>query len=98
MSITETQGVATDASSLFLGDWSQMMLGWRTQMTVEVARELYRGNYQFGYFGHLRFDMQVTHPESFGRLIGILPDAMAFGREARESRESREAREPRKAR
>jgi hypothetical protein len=34
---------------------------------------LFRGSYQFAYFGHLRFDVQVTHPESFGRLIGIIP-------------------------
>jgi HK97 family phage major capsid protein len=73
VSIAETQGAASDASTLYLGDWSQMMLGFRTQMQVEVARELFRGNYQYGYFGHLRFDMQVTHPESFGRLIGIIP-------------------------
>ena len=49
--ITETQGVASPASTLFMGDWSQMMLGFRTQMQVEVARELFRGNYQYGYFG-----------------------------------------------
>src|SRR5262245_48718545 len=65
VSITETQGGASTASSLYLGDWSQMMLGFRTQMQVEIARELFRGNYQYGYFGHLRFDVQVTHPESF---------------------------------
>jgi HK97 family phage major capsid protein len=47
--ITETQGAATTASSVFVGDWSQMLLGWRTTMQVEVARELFRGNYQFGY-------------------------------------------------
>jgi HK97 family phage major capsid protein/HK97 family phage prohead protease len=73
MPITETQGTATDASSLFIGDFTQLMLGFRTQMQVEVARELYRGAYQFGYFGHLRMDVQVTHPESFARLIGIIP-------------------------
>jgi HK97 family phage major capsid protein/HK97 family phage prohead protease len=72
VSITETQGSSSLASTLYLGDWSQMMLGFRTQMQVEVARELYRGNYQAAYFGHLRFDMQLTHPESFGRLIGII--------------------------
>jgi HK97 family phage major capsid protein len=73
VSITEVQGAASTASSLYLGDWSAMMLGFRTTMQVEIARELYRGNYQLGYFGHLRFDMQLTHPESFGRLIGIIP-------------------------
>jgi HK97 family phage major capsid protein/HK97 family phage prohead protease len=71
--INETQGSATNASTLFLGDWSQMLLGFRTTMQIEVAPELFRGNYQFGYYGHLRFDMQVQHPESFGRLIGIIP-------------------------
>ena len=73
ISITETQGTAVNASTLYMGEWSQMMLGFRTEMTVEVARELFRGNYQYGFFGHLRMDMQVTHPESFGRLIGIIP-------------------------
>jgi HK97 family phage major capsid protein/HK97 family phage prohead protease len=73
VSIAETQGSASNASTLYLGDWSQMLLGFRTTMQVEVARELFRGNYQFGFFGHLRMDMQVTHPESFGRLIGIIP-------------------------
>jgi hypothetical protein len=61
VSITETQGASNVASTLYIGDWSAMMLGWRTAMQVEVARELYRGNYQAAYFGHLRFDMQVTH-------------------------------------
>lgn len=73
VSITETQGTANNASTIFLGDWPQMLLGFRTEMQVEVARELFRGNYQYGFFGHLRMDMQVTHPESFGRLIGIIP-------------------------
>jgi HK97 family phage major capsid protein len=68
--INETQGSSSLASSLFMGDWSQMLLGFRTEMTVEVAREVFRGNYQYGYFGALIMDMQVTNPESFGRLIG----------------------------
>ncbi len=71
--INETQGTSGNASTLFIGDFSQLLLGFRTQMQVEVARELYRGNYQYGFFAHLRFDMQVAHPESFARLIGIIP-------------------------
>jgi HK97 family phage major capsid protein/HK97 family phage prohead protease len=72
MPINEVQGSSSLASSLFMGDWPMMMLGFRTQMTVEVARELYRGSYQVAYFGHLRMDVQVAHPESFSRLIGII--------------------------
>jgi HK97 family phage major capsid protein len=55
-----------------MGNWAEMMLGFRSSMTVEVARELFRGNYQYGYYGHLRMDVAVTHPESFGRLVGII--------------------------
>lgn len=73
VSIAETQGTANNASTLFMGDWSQLLLGVRTTMQVEVARELFRGTYQYGFFGHLRMDVQTTHPESFGRLIGIIP-------------------------
>jgi HK97 family phage major capsid protein len=71
--VTETQGAGTSCSTMFFGDFAQMMLGMRTTMQIEVARELFRGNYQFGFFGHMRMDMQVTHPEAFARLIGILP-------------------------
>jgi hypothetical protein len=58
---------------VFVGDWTEMMLGFRTGMNVEIARELFRGAYQFAYFGHLRFDMQVQHPAAFVRIIGIIP-------------------------
>lgn len=71
--INETQGASTTCSTLYIGDFSAMMLGIRTEMQIEVARELYRGNYQFGFFGHLRMDVQVQHQESFARLVGIMP-------------------------
>lgn len=73
VSITETQGTASNASTLFVGDFSQLLLGVRTEMQVEIARELFRANYQYAFFAHLRMDVQVAHPESFGRLIGIIP-------------------------
>src|SRR5262249_21782441 len=38
MPITEVQGSSSAASSVFIGDWSQMMLGFRTEMQVEIAR------------------------------------------------------------
>jgi len=69
--IAETQGGTATCSTLFLGDFSRMLFGMRTEMTIEVARELFRGNYQYGFFGHLRADVQVEHQESFARLVGI---------------------------
>jgi HK97 family phage major capsid protein/HK97 family phage prohead protease len=73
MPITETQGSASNASTIFIGNWAELYLGFRTQMNVEVARELFRANYQHAFFAHLRMDVQVAHVDSFGRLIGIIP-------------------------
>ncbi|MCE7902131.1 MAG: phage major capsid protein [Gammaproteobacteria bacterium PRO9] len=71
--LTQTQGTASNASTIFAGDFSQMMIGMRSELRIEVLRELYAGNHQYGFVAHLRADVQVTHAQSFGRLVGITP-------------------------
>lgn len=71
--ITQTQGTATNASSVILGDFTQCMIGVRTSMSVETLKERYSDNMQIGFLAHLRADVQVTHPESFAKIIGIIP-------------------------
>lgn len=71
--VDQTQGTATDASTLFLGNWSQLMLGLRSQLRVELLRERYAESYQFGFLAHMRADWQMEHPEAFGELVGITP-------------------------
>jgi HK97 family phage major capsid protein len=67
VSITE----ATDKSSLYMGDWTQLLLGIRTQVRVELLRERFVENLQYGWVAYLRADVALAHPAAFGRLISI---------------------------
>lgn len=69
--INQTVGTSTDCSTLFTGYFPEMLVGLRMGLTIEVFREAFAGNYQLGFLASMRADVQVQHPASFGRLIGI---------------------------
>jgi len=71
--INETQGTATNASSVLIGDFSDLMVGVRSSFRIEVLRERYADNFQYGFMAHLRADIQLAHAESFCEIIGITP-------------------------
>lgn len=71
--IADTQGTATNASAIYLGDWPQLMIGMRTNLTIEVLRERYSDNHQMGFVAALRADVQLAHPEAFARIVEIIP-------------------------
>lgn len=71
--ITETQGTATNASRLFVGDFSRLWIGIRTDLRIEVLRETYAGNLQYGFLAHLRADVQASHENAFAQVKGIIP-------------------------
>ena len=73
MAIDETVGSSTNASSIIVGDFSQVIVGIRQDFQLEVLRELYRENLQTGFIAHLRLDVAVTRPEHFCRVQGIIP-------------------------
>jgi len=68
--ITESPGTA---SRIIIGSFDQLYIGIRTSLVIEVLRELYAANYQFGFLAHLRMDVGVAHPESFAQVTGVLP-------------------------
>jgi HK97 family phage major capsid protein len=68
VSITEAPGTT---SSLYLGQWNELMFGIRATVRVEVLRERYADYLQYGFLAYLRADVAVAHPASFGRLISI---------------------------
>ena len=70
--INETQGSSNAASSIFAGDWSQLMVGLRSAVTIEILREAYMTNAQLGIAAFVRFDVAPTHPEAFCRIAGVL--------------------------
>ena len=73
MQIDETVGSSTVTSSILAGDFSQVIVGIRQDMQLEVLRELFRTNLQTGFIAHPRFDVAVTRPEHFCRIQGITP-------------------------
>lgn len=71
MPIDETKGTSTDASSVLVGDFSQVIVGIRQDFQLEVLRELYRSTLETGFIAHLRVDVAVTRPQHFCRIEGV---------------------------
>ncbi|MBI3393836.1 MAG: phage major capsid protein [Nitrospirae bacterium] len=71
--VNETQGTSSNASRVFLGDFLELVIGMRADVRIEVLRERFSDNFQYGFLCHLRADVQVMHPESFCQVIGIIP-------------------------
>jgi HK97 family phage major capsid protein len=70
--ITETQGTSNNASRAVMGYFPDVLVGVRTELRIEVIRDLYEGNLQFGFLGYLRADVAVAHPANFCNVVGIL--------------------------
>lgn len=71
--VDQEHGTATAATPIIIGDFSQMMLGIRTGLRIEVLREAYASNMQYAFLAHLRFDVQFAQPKAFAVLEGIVP-------------------------
>lgn len=71
--IAETQRTAFNASSILFGNFRNMFIGIRVELTITVLHER---NADFGLVGFLvwmRADMQLAHKARFSRLKGIIP-------------------------
>ncbi|MCU7932794.1 MAG: phage major capsid protein [Candidatus Thiodiazotropha sp. (ex Codakia rugifera)] len=71
--IDQTMGSATNASSMIAGNFSQVMIGLRTGIRIEVLKEAYADHLQYAFLAHLRADIALAHRESFAELSGIVP-------------------------
>lgn len=71
--IDETQGTATDASTILFGDFTELFIGMRESINIEVLRERYADTGQVALAVHARMDVQLAHPASFCELVGIIP-------------------------
>jgi HK97 family phage major capsid protein len=71
--IDETQGSASNASSIFLGDFTQVIFGLRTDLTVTLLQERFADNGQFAFIAWMRFDVALARPAALARIAGIIP-------------------------
>jgi HK97 family phage major capsid protein len=73
MPITETQGTSSAASSLLIGDFSEVFVGMRTALQVSVLHERYADSGQVGFCLWMRADVAVSRPAAIARISGITP-------------------------
>jgi HK97 family phage major capsid protein len=71
--VNVTQGTASNASTMLMGDFTRLMIGVRTEMRIEVLRERFSDNLQYGFLCYLRADVAPTHPKAFCKIPGIIP-------------------------
>ena len=75
--VNETHGTAVNTSHVIMGNFADVIVGIRTDFRLELLRELYAENMQFGFLASLRADVAVSNPESFCLIKGITPKVVA---------------------
>lgn len=73
MPINETQGTSNNASSIILGDFSQVMIGLRTDLQIQVLQERFAEVGQIGFIAWMRADVALARPAALARIAGITP-------------------------
>lgn len=69
---TETQGTGTTCSRIIVGDYTDLLIGIRDDLRIEVTTERWADSFSTGFIAWLRADVQLEHPGSFAQIIGIL--------------------------
>jgi HK97 family phage major capsid protein len=68
-----TAGANTDASEIYVGRWSDVLVGMRTDLRFQVRLldERFIDNLQYGLLVHLRADVALAHPTAFNVVTGV---------------------------
>lgn len=72
--VDEEYATRADATRIITGDFSQLFVGIRSQLRIEVLRERYADHLQYGYLAWMRCDIALAHSASFVQVTGVLPD------------------------
>ncbi len=68
-----TQGTATNAADIFLGEWSELLLSMRTQVGIQLLDQRYADTGEIALLAWLRADVAVAHPGAFTVIQGVTP-------------------------
>jgi len=61
-----TQGTAvTSMTDVFAGDWTQLLVGQRPGLTIQILQERYAESGQVGILASWRGDIQPARPRAF---------------------------------
>ena len=70
-SIQTDAGSGNNESNMYLGNFSNLMIGVRNEVRVEVLRERFADTHQYAFVAHMRFDVAVSQASSFHKISGI---------------------------
>jgi HK97 family phage major capsid protein len=82
-SVLTTEAPGT-ASTVFAGDFSQMLIGVRSSIRIDTLKERFSDTLEPGFIAWLRCDPQLVIPGAFARAIGVLPGTLLMAAEAEE--------------
>jgi HK97 family phage major capsid protein len=70
-----TVGASTDCSEVYIARWSDVLVGIRTDLRLQVRQltERFIDELAYGLICHLRADVQLAHVESAAVLSGVRP-------------------------
>ena len=68
-----TTGGAGTESQIFAGDWSKLLIGVRTDIRIEVLKERFSDNMQYGFIAFMRADVAAEQEAAFTLLDAITP-------------------------
>lgn len=69
--LTLTVGTSSDTSDMFTADWTQLYVGVRTQLQIQLLTEKYADTGQVGILAWWRGDVAVARPKAFHVTTGI---------------------------
>jgi HK97 family phage major capsid protein len=70
-SIQVDAGSGNDESNIYVGNFSNLMIGMRNDIRIEVLRERYADTHQYAFVAHMRFDVAIAHAASFHKISAI---------------------------
>jgi HK97 family phage major capsid protein len=66
-------GADGDESIILAGEWSKLMIGVRSELQIELLKEVFAGTLQYAFIAHLRMDVACEHEAAFTKISGVTP-------------------------
>lgn len=64
-------GGGSNETTIYAGDFTQLAVGVRNDLRVEILRERYADQHQYGFVCHMRADVAAIQPKALLRITGV---------------------------
>jgi HK97 family phage major capsid protein len=73
--IDRTKGTSSDTSTIYVGDFSRIVVGFRPSLQIrfQVLQERHSSNLQVGFLAWARMDCALMHPAHLTKIVGLRP-------------------------